>query len=74
MPCSPAASTQALAEGRRWDMVVFDPPKLAPSRKTLDKATRKYRRLNAMAMQVGVWFGCGTGRYVSGVPFEALSE
>jgi 23S rRNA G2069 N7-methylase RlmK/C1962 C5-methylase RlmI len=32
--------------------VVFDPPKLAPSRKALDKATRKYRRLNAMAMQV----------------------
>lgn len=43
---------QALAERRRWDLVVFDPPKLAPSRKALDKATRKYRRLNAMAMQV----------------------
>ena len=44
---------QALAERRRWDLVVFDPPKLAPSRKTLEKATRKYRRLNAMAIQVG---------------------
>lgn len=46
-------ASQALAERRRWDLVVFDPPKLAPSRKTLEKATRKYRRLNALAMQVG---------------------
>lgn len=50
-PCPPA---QALAERRRWDCVVFDPPKLAPSRKTLERATRKYRRLNALAMQVVV--------------------
>ena len=57
----PHPSAQALAEGRRWDLVIFDPPKLAPSRKTLEKATRKYRRLNAMAMQVGIWLRCGTG-------------
>lgn len=44
--------SQALAERRRWDLVVFDPPKLAPSRKALDKATRKYRRLNALAIQL----------------------
>ena len=47
----PPPPLQALAERKQWDIVVFDPPKLAPSRKTLDKATRKYRKLNAMAMQ-----------------------
>jgi 23S rRNA G2069 N7-methylase RlmK/C1962 C5-methylase RlmI len=41
-----------VAEKRRWNLVVFDPPKLAPSRKTLEKASRKYRRLNGLAMSL----------------------
>ena len=54
-PCSylPRPAPQAIAEKRRWELVVFDPPKLAPNRKALDKATRKYRKLNGQAMQVG---------------------
>ena len=48
LPCPP----QALAEKLKWDLVVFDPPKLAPNRKSLERATRKYRRLNSQAMQV----------------------
>ena len=42
----PAPCPQAISEKRRWELVVFDPPKLAPNRKALDKATRKYRKLN----------------------------
>ncbi|XP_024534252.1 uncharacterized protein LOC9642425 isoform X1 [Selaginella moellendorffii] len=42
----------ALSKGETWDVVVLDPPKLAPSRKFLEKAAIKYRNLNAMAMQL----------------------
>lgn len=42
----------ALAEGRTWDIVILDPPKLAPSKKVLDRASAKYRKLNSLAMQL----------------------
>eukprot|EP00891_Asterochloris_glomerata_P001710 jgi/Astpho2/1710/e_gw1.00032.69.1_t len=35
-----------------WDVVVLDPPKLAPNRKSLDKANSMYRKLNGLAMRV----------------------
>lgn len=31
-----------------WDVVVLDPPKLAPNRKSLDKANSMYRKLNGL--------------------------
>ena len=42
---------QALSEEGRgqWDCVILDPPKLAPNRAALAKATQRYRRLNALA-------------------------
>ena len=42
----------AAAAGRQWDILVLDPPKLAPTRKALPGALRKYRRLNAAAMRL----------------------
>lgn len=36
----------------QWDVVVLDPPKLAPSKKVLPQATQKYMKLNAAAMQL----------------------
>ena len=36
-----AAAAQAAEEGRRWDVIVLDPPKLAPSRKSLSRAASK---------------------------------
>ena len=39
-------------EGKQWDIVVLDPPKLAPSRKALTGAMRKYEALNAAAMRL----------------------
>ena len=37
-------------EGQKFDMIVLDPPKYAPSRSSLDKASRAYKDLNRMAM------------------------
>ncbi|KAI5073724.1 hypothetical protein GOP47_0011737 [Adiantum capillus-veneris] len=41
----------AIFEGRTWDIVVLDPPKLAPSRKVLQRAMGMYRNLNTLAMR-----------------------
>ena len=43
---------QAVSEGQGWDIVVFDPPKLAPTRKSLARAMQRYRRLNTQAMRL----------------------
>jgi len=37
-------------EGESFDIVVLDPPKYAPSRSALDKATRAYKDLNRLGM------------------------
>ena len=37
-------------DGERYDMVILDPPKLAPTAKHLAKARKAYQRLNASAM------------------------
>ncbi|BFI42236.1 23S rRNA (cytosine1962-C5)-methyltransferase [Marchantia polymorpha subsp. ruderalis] len=44
--------SHSVAEGRSWDVVILDPPKLAPNRKVLSRAITQYRRLNALAMKV----------------------
>ncbi|KAL0039616.1 hypothetical protein WJX77_003474 [Trebouxia sp. C0004] len=43
---------QQIVEGMQWDLVVLDPPKLAPNRKSLNRALAKYRKLNTLAMRV----------------------
>ncbi|GLI69445.1 hypothetical protein VaNZ11_014057 [Volvox africanus] len=42
----------AVAQGQQYDIVVLDPPKLAPDRSTLSRARIKYLRLNALAMRL----------------------
>ncbi|KAL6629936.1 hypothetical protein ACP70R_029701 [Stipagrostis hirtigluma subsp. patula] len=42
----------AIAENELWDLVILDPPKLAPRKKVLQSASGMYRSLNALAMQV----------------------
>jgi 23S rRNA G2069 N7-methylase RlmK/C1962 C5-methylase RlmI len=42
----------AIQRGEVWDIVVLDPPKLAPSRSALTGATRKYVSLNTKALQI----------------------
>eukprot|EP00195_Chlamydomonas_chlamydogama_P004361 CAMPEP_0202919516 /NCGR_PEP_ID=MMETSP1392-20130828/76046_1 /ASSEMBLY_ACC=CAM_ASM_000868 /TAXON_ID=225041 /ORGANISM="Chlamydomonas chlamydogama, Strain SAG 11-48b" /LENGTH=661 /DNA_ID=CAMNT_0049612909 /DNA_START=45 /DNA_END=2030 /DNA_ORIENTATION=+ len=43
---------QALEEGQQYDVVVLDPPKLAPNRASMERATIKYQRLNEQAMRL----------------------
>ncbi|KAK6149560.1 hypothetical protein DH2020_017085 [Rehmannia glutinosa] len=42
----------ALSKGNSWDIVILDPPKLAPRKKVLHSASGMYRNLNSLAMQL----------------------
>jgi 23S rRNA G2069 N7-methylase RlmK/C1962 C5-methylase RlmI len=42
----------AMEDGSQFDVIVLDPPKLAPNLSTLDKASRKYHALNRDAMNL----------------------
>ncbi|KAK4439536.1 Ribosomal RNA large subunit methyltransferase I [Sesamum alatum] len=42
----------AISNGDSWDIVILDPPKLAPRRKVLQSASGMYRNLNSLAMQI----------------------
>eukprot|EP00191_Tetraselmis_sp_GSL018_P006118 CAMPEP_0177595426 /NCGR_PEP_ID=MMETSP0419_2-20121207/10348_1 /TAXON_ID=582737 /ORGANISM="Tetraselmis sp., Strain GSL018" /LENGTH=491 /DNA_ID=CAMNT_0019086881 /DNA_START=192 /DNA_END=1667 /DNA_ORIENTATION=+ len=75
----------ARQEGRAWDVVVLDPPKLAPSKKALARAANKYRGLNASAMALvengGLLLSCScsgamtqSGKFVSILQSAALSS
>ena len=43
---------QAFDEGKSFDIVITDPPKLAPSRASLMKAMNKYIKINTAAMKL----------------------
>jgi 23S rRNA (cytosine1962-C5)-methyltransferase len=40
------------AEGRRWDVIVLDPPKFAQSQAQVERASRGYKDINLLAMQL----------------------
>jgi 23S rRNA (cytosine1962-C5)-methyltransferase len=40
------------AEGRRFDVVVLDPPKFAQTRKDVQRASRAYKDINLLALQL----------------------
>jgi 23S rRNA (cytosine1962-C5)-methyltransferase len=42
----------ANAENLHWDLIILDPPKLAPSRKSLPRAERAYKDLNMQALKL----------------------
>ncbi|MGD9942224.1 MAG: class I SAM-dependent rRNA methyltransferase [Burkholderiaceae bacterium] len=46
------ALKQLLAEGRRFDLIVLDPPKFAPSVKHVEKAARAYKEINLKALRL----------------------
>ncbi len=64
---------QMIANGRRFDTVILDPPKFAPSRDDVQDALRKYHDLNGLAMQVlrpgGVLVTCSCSGLVSAEVF-----
>ena len=39
-------------QGEKFDIVILDPPKYAPSRSAVDRAARAYKDLNRLAMQI----------------------
>ncbi|TSE19435.1 Ribosomal RNA large subunit methyltransferase I [Tepidimonas alkaliphilus] len=41
-----------VAEGRRFDLIVLDPPKLAPSAAHLERAARAYKDVNRLAFKL----------------------
>jgi 23S rRNA (cytosine1962-C5)-methyltransferase len=43
---------RSAAEGRRWDLVIVDPPSFAPRESARPKALRAYRRINELALAV----------------------
>ena len=50
----PRTSERMVANGgapRDFDIVICDPPKFAPTVKDLERASRKYRKLNGLAMR-----------------------
>lgn len=43
---------QLIIEGRQFDVVICDPPKLAPTRASLSRAEKKYMKINSLAMSL----------------------
>ncbi|RIK66675.1 MAG: class I SAM-dependent rRNA methyltransferase [Planctomycetota bacterium] len=60
---------QMISIGRKFDVLVLDPPKLATSRAAVDEAMRKYYDLNGLGMQVvrrgGLMLTCSCSGLVS---------
>ena len=60
---------QMLANGRQFDVVVLDPPKLATSRTLVEEALRKYHDLNSLGMKVlrpgGILLTCSCSGLIS---------
>ena len=42
----------AVERGEQFDLVILDPPKLAPTRNSMNRARFHYMKLNALAMQL----------------------
>ncbi len=67
---------QLLANKRRYDAVVLDPPKFARSRAEVEEALRKYNDCNMLAMQVvkpgGLLLTCSCSGLVSPEAFQRV--
>ena len=60
-------------EGRRFDMIVLDPPRFARSRRGVPEALNAYRRLNGLALRClepgGILVTCSCSGRVSAIDF-----
>src|SRR4030095_378999 len=67
---------QVQQNGRSWDVVVLDPPKLVLSRDDEEDGARKYEDLNRLALRVvrrgGIFVTCSCSGLVSTEDFESL--
>jgi 23S rRNA (cytosine1962-C5)-methyltransferase len=39
-------------QGRNFDLIILDPPKFAPTKQNVEKATRAYKDINLLAMKL----------------------
>jgi 23S rRNA (cytosine1962-C5)-methyltransferase len=64
------------AQGQQFDMVVFDPPKLVPTAKHLERGRRAYRKLNAHAIALtrpgGVLVTCSCSAAMTETEFSRM--
>jgi 23S rRNA (cytosine1962-C5)-methyltransferase len=67
---------QMEGNGRQWDVVVLDPPKLIHSREDDDNGYRKYEDLNRLALRLvkpgGVFLSCSCSGMLSAVDFASI--
>ena len=67
---------QMQGQGRKWDVVILDPPKLVFSRDEDDDGWRKYEDLNRLAMTLvapgGIIVTCSCSGMVSNDEFETI--
>jgi 23S rRNA (cytosine1962-C5)-methyltransferase len=72
-----AYGRQMLQNGRRWEVVVVDPPKLILSREETREGERKYEDLNQLAVMVtepgGLLVTCSCSGLLSAERFEQLT-
>ncbi|MBL6764514.1 MAG: class I SAM-dependent rRNA methyltransferase [Verrucomicrobiae bacterium] len=65
---------QVRENGRRWDVVLLDPPKFIESRETEDEDARKYEDLNSLAVEIlepgGLLVTCSCSGLLSSERFE----
>ena len=65
-----------LRNGRKFDVIVLDPPKLIRSRKEIEEGTRKHFDLNRLAMQLvapgGLLLSCSCAGLLSWEEFQKL--
>jgi 23S rRNA (cytosine1962-C5)-methyltransferase len=65
-----------LRNGRKFDVVILDPPKLIRSRKEIEEGTRKHFDLNRLAMQLvspgGLLLSCSCAGLLSWEEFQRL--
>ena len=69
---------ELLREGRRYDLVICDPPAFAKSRKTLESAYRGYKELNLRCMQLlapgGILVSCSCSQFMTAPLFLQMLQ
>lgn len=69
---------EAAARGERFDIVVNDPPSMAPSARARDRALKAYAQLNQLALAVvrpgGLLLTCSCSSHVSGQDLRRAVE
>ncbi len=73
---SNAKAEDILSSAIQYDMIILDPPKLAPSKQHLPRATQRYLKLNQLALTAlpknGLLFTCSCSNAMTQTAFLAM--